>query len=65
VLKWIRGHSDLRDLPVIVLSGSELQEDIRKAYAVGANSYLIKPPSFNSLINLVREIDSRLPAASL
>lgn len=62
VLKWIRNHSALRDLPVIVLSGSELQDDIRKAYAVGANSYLIKPPSFNSLINLVREIDARLPA---
>lgn len=65
VLKWIRNHSDLRDLPVIVLSGSELQEDIRKAYAVGANSYLVKPPSFTSLINLVREIDARLPAARL
>jgi CheY-like chemotaxis protein len=63
VLKWIRGNSALRDLPVIVLSGSELQEDIRKAYAVGANSYLVKPPSFTSLINLVREIDARLPAA--
>jgi CheY-like chemotaxis protein len=65
VLKWIRSHANLRDLPVIVLSGSELQEDIREAYAVGANSYLVKPPSFNSLINLVREIDSRLPAPSL
>lgn len=65
VLKWIRSHSALRDLPVIVLSGSELQEDIRKAYAVGANSYLVKPPSFTSLINLVREIGARLPTAAL
>src|SRR5579862_7610449 len=65
VLKWIRSNSALRDLQVIVLSGSELQEDIRKAYAVGANSYLVKPPSFTSLINLVREIDARLPAARL
>lgn len=65
VLKWIRSHSNLRDLPVIVLSGSELQEDIRNAYAVGANSYLVKPPSFNSLITLVREIDARLPFAPL
>src|SRR5579871_5387635 len=62
VLKWIRNHSTLKNLPVIVLSGSELQEDIRQAYAVGANSYLVKPPSFNSLINLVREIDARLPS---
>lgn len=65
VLKWIRSHSALKDLPVIVLSGSEMQDDIRKAYAVGANSYLIKPPNFTSLISLVREIDARLPAATL
>ena len=65
VLKWIRSHSALRELPVIVLSGSELQDDIRKAYAGGANSYLVKPPNFNSLINLVREIDARLPVRAL
>lgn len=61
LLKWIRNHATLKDLPVIVLSGSELQEDIRKAYAVGANSYLVKPPNFNSLVNLVREIGAHLP----
>jgi CheY-like chemotaxis protein len=65
VLKWIRSNATLRDLQVIVLSGSELQDDIRKAYAVGANSYLVKPPSFNSLISLVREIDASLPSARL
>jgi CheY-like chemotaxis protein len=64
VLKWIRNHSTLANLPVIVLSGSELQEDIREAYAVGANSYLVKPMSFSSLINLVQEIGAQLPAAS-
>lgn len=60
VLKWIRNHSTLSSLPVIVLSGSELQEDIRQAYAVGANSYLVKPPGLNSLVNLVREIGAQL-----
>jgi CheY-like chemotaxis protein len=63
VLKWIRNQSAVKDLPVIVLSGSELQDDIRKAYAVGANSYLVKPPNFTSLISLVREIGARLPAS--
>src|SRR5215469_3252623 len=61
VLKWIRNQSTLRDLPVIVLSGSELQEDIRQAYAVGADSYLVKPPSFTSLIHLVKEIGAQIP----
>jgi CheY-like chemotaxis protein len=64
VLKWIRNQSKLRDLPVIVLSGSELQEDIRQAYAVGADSYLVKPPTFTSLIHLVKEIGAQIPEAS-
>lgn len=61
VLKWIRGHSMLKHLPVIVLSGSELKEDIHQAYAGGANSYLVKPPNFYSLVNLVKDIGAQLP----
>jgi len=65
VLKWIRNESTLRDLPVIVLSGSELQEDIRQAYAVGADSYLVKPSTFTSLIHLVKEIGAQIPQATM
>jgi DNA-binding NarL/FixJ family response regulator len=43
---------------VIVLSGSELQDDIRQAYAEGANSYLIKPLGFDSLVKLVKTISA-------
>src|SRR5882724_9143224 len=32
ILKWIRNRPDCKELPVVVLSGSELQEDIRQAY---------------------------------
>src|SRR6266850_3155795 len=39
VLRWIRAHSELGQMPAVVLSGSELQDDIRKAYVQGANSY--------------------------
>jgi CheY-like chemotaxis protein len=63
VLKWIRNNSLLKHLPVIVLSGSELQEDMHQAYAVGANSYLVKPPNFDSLVNLVKSIGEQLPLA--
>jgi len=61
ILSWIRGHALLKDLPVIVLSGSELQEDRARAYAVGANSYLVKPPNFNSLVSMVKDIGAQLP----
>jgi CheY-like chemotaxis protein len=65
ILKWIRSHSILKHLPVIVLSGSELKEDMRDAYAGGANSYLVKPPNFESLVHLVRGIGEQLPVVSL
>jgi DNA-binding response OmpR family regulator len=64
ILKWIRNHSVLKQLPVIVLSGSELREDMLRAYEVGANSYLVKPPSFDSLVNLVKNIGEQLPKVS-
>jgi CheY-like chemotaxis protein len=58
ILHWIRNHPTLHRLPVIVLSGSELQEDIRKAYAQGANSYLVKPLGFEALVKMVKNLSA-------
>jgi len=56
VLRWIRSNVSLTNIPVIVLSGSELQDDVRRAYLGGANSYLVKPLGFEALVELVRNI---------
>ncbi len=56
LLKWIRKHPEMGAVPIVVLSGSELHEDIRQAYAFGANSYLIKPLGFEALVNLVKDV---------
>ena len=58
VLSWIRAHPQIGHLPVVVLSGSELQDDIQRAYAAGANSYLIKPLGFSALVDLVRNLQA-------
>jgi CheY-like chemotaxis protein len=58
VLRWIRAHPEADNLPVVVFSGSELQDDVQQAFAVGADSYLVKPIGFNALIDLVRKIDT-------
>src|SRR5215475_760718 len=58
ILRWIRNRPDCKELAVVVLSGSELQEDIRQAYLMGANSYLVKPLGFDALVQLVRNITS-------
>lgn len=58
VLQWIRNHPEIGSVPVVVFSGSELQDDIQQAYAVGADSYLVKPIGFNALVDLVKNINS-------
>src|SRR5215472_1370475 len=44
-LEWLRGRSarHLRLIPVVVMSSSGLKEDVDRAYALGANSYMVKP----------------------
>lgn len=63
VLKWIRQHPSLGQVPVVVLSGSELQDDIQQAYDVGANSYMVKPLGFDALVQLVKNINAAWIAA--
>ena len=63
ILRWIRQHPNLNKLPVVVLSGSELQEDIEKAQAEGANSYLVKPLGFEALVDMIRNLSTLWLAA--
>lgn len=57
LLEWIRQQPNLRRLPVIMLTSSLLAGDINRAYDLGANSYLIKPPNLDALIAVVKTID--------
>ena len=43
LLKWIRGHSTIHALRVILFSSSSLVQDRQRAEALGANAYWIKP----------------------
>ena len=53
VLKRFKSDPELRKIPVIVFSGSESEKDIRQAYELGANSYLVKPVAFDDLSRIV------------
>ena len=54
VLKWIRAEPGLESLVVVVLTSSDEASDVDKSYRLGANSYLVKPPSSEQLIDLAR-----------
>jgi CheY-like chemotaxis protein len=45
VLAWVKSDATFRLVPAIVLSSSDAQRDIDKAYQLGANAYLVKPAS--------------------
>jgi len=57
VLAWIRAQPALRRLLVAVFTSSKHDEDINKAYELGANSYLVKPVGFDALVELMKMVN--------
>ena len=53
VLAWIRTHPHWKRLPVAVLTSSRHDRDMEQAYDSGANSYLVKPVGFDSLLQMI------------
>jgi CheY-like chemotaxis protein len=49
-LKVIKEDETLRDIPVVVLSTSGLDEDILRSYRLGVNSFITKPVTFSGLV---------------
>ena len=54
VLHWLRTHPECSVIPVIILSASKLDEDIKRAYQMGANAYLVKPTQIRDLQQMVK-----------
>src|SRR5687768_8317925 len=53
VLEWLRRDPALRTVPVIILTSSTQDTDVHKAYTLGANAYLVKPPQPEQLLDMV------------
>jgi CheY-like chemotaxis protein len=49
VLAWIRSQTNFSALPVILFTSSQDLKDVRRAYQLGANAYLVKPVDFKEL----------------
>ncbi len=58
VLEWIRRQpAPVNRLPVVVLTSSKVSADINRAYELGANSYLVKPVTFEGLADMVKALE--------
>jgi CheY-like chemotaxis protein len=56
VLAEVKGDPTLGTIPVIVLTTSQMQEDINRAYSLHANGYIAKPTDFASYSAMVETI---------
>ncbi len=57
VLAEIKGDEALHQIPVVVLTTSQSDEDILRSYQLHANAYVTKPVDFDRFIQVVRQID--------
>ena len=53
-LAEIKADHDLRSIPVVILTTSKADEEVQRAYNLGANSFIVKPVSFSDLVNAVQ-----------
>ncbi len=58
VLDWLRKQPRLGRMPVAVMSSTEHDPHIARAYELGADSYLIKPPDAEALLGLVQRLQA-------
>jgi CheY-like chemotaxis protein len=56
-LKEIKADPKLRRLPVVILTTSKAEEDIVRSYDLGVNSFIVKPVTFEALVELIKSID--------
>ena len=57
VLRQLKAHAEYCRIPVVVLTTSREDADIAAAYALGVNSYIVKPVEFEKFIEVATQID--------
>src|ERR1017187_5506212 len=57
-LKKIKADPELHRIPIVVLTTSKAEEDILRTYDLGVNSYITKPVTFKSLVDLIKILGS-------
>ncbi len=57
VLKELKQDPVLRSIPVVVLTTSKDDEDVYRSYDLGVNSYIVKPVTFEALVDILQTLE--------
>ncbi len=55
-LKEIKQHPVFKKIPVVVFTTTKNDAEIQRCYELGANSYIVKPTSFESLLTVIQDV---------
>lgn len=56
VLAQLKSDSELRRVPVVILTSSREEQDIIKSYDLGTNAYVVKPVNFHEFVDTIKEL---------
>jgi two-component system response regulator len=56
VLAKLKGHERTRSIPVVMLTSSREERDLAECYALGVNSYIVKPVDFEQFADVVSQV---------
>ena len=66
VLRWLRQQPDLKQMNVVIISGSNQESDIESARKLGVSDYIVKPSGVHKLLEIIQEKkDEWLPKEAL
>lgn len=55
-LREIKADSDLKHIPIVILTTSKEEEDIYRSYELGANAFITKPVTFGTMVDVMQAL---------
>ncbi len=63
-LQWLRSREEFRKLPVAIFTTSSHPDEVRKAYDLGADLFLVKPLTYDELLEIARALGTEVQSGS-
>ena len=58
VLRQVKSNDQLRTTPVVMLTSSQVEKDVRESYSLGANAYVVKPVEFRKFAFILQHLET-------